>query len=137
MTYLLIFVGGGIGAMARFFTASTALRLARGHVGSWPALYYFPIGTLAVNWLGAFFIGLLVEWFALAFDGKPALGESLRYFLVVGVLGGFTTFSAFSLESYLMWVKGDYLPLMAYILLSVVGTLVMVLLGTALVRLVI
>ena len=133
MIYILIFVGGGIGAVARFFSGRVIGRFANYHFGAeW--LGGLPLGTLFVNWLGAFAIGLLVEFFALTFSGHRLLGDGLRYFFIVGLLGGFTTFSAFSLESYLLLMKGDYITAMVYILLSVFGTIALVMLGTLLAR---
>lgn len=112
---LAIFLGGGFGALARFMLASAVGR----HMGSG-----FPWGTLAVNLLGALLIGILAELLALKFSATPLL----RNLLVVGFLGGFTTFSAFSLESALMLTRGDYLHLVSYVLLSVVGTIAIVIL---------
>ncbi|MDI9314407.1 MAG: fluoride efflux transporter CrcB, partial [Hydrotalea sp.] len=133
MNYWLVFVGGGIGAVARFFAARVIGRFANYHFGeSW--LAGLPLGTLLVNWLGALLIGILAEFFALKFSGDQLLSDRLRYFLVAGVLGGFTTFSAFSLESYLLLMKGDYATATAYILLSVVGTIMLVMAGTLLAR---
>lgn len=77
--------GGAIGAAGRFLVAVGAARLLG--IG-------FPWGTMIVNVLGSFAMGALVGLFALRLTGS----ESLRVFLAVGVLGGFTTFSAFSLD---------------------------------------
>ena len=134
MNYFLVFVGGGIGAVARFLATRAVGRFSNYH-GGWLANFpNFPFATLLVNWVGAFVIGLLVEFFALQFSGNRALGDGLRYFLVVGLLGGFTTFSAFSLEAYLLLMKGDYATAISYILLSVLGTILLVMAGTWLVR---
>lgn len=84
--YLLVFVGGGIGSMARLFVTSFAGKQMR---------TAFPWGTVAVNLLGALVIGLLIELMALRWSAPEAQG----YLLVTGFLGGFTTFSAFSLET--------------------------------------
>ena len=79
-----VLAGGGIGSVARFFIASEIQRL-------FPA---YPWGTLCVNLAGSFIIGIL--WaFCYSFDFSP----NLRAFLFVGLLGGFTTFSSFSLET--------------------------------------
>ena len=82
---LSIAAGGAIGAVGRFVLMSHIGRL----LGSG-----FPFATLAVNVLGAFLLGMLVEIMALAWSP----GEEVRAFLVVGVLGGFTTFSLFSMD---------------------------------------
>lgn len=111
--YLAIFVGGGLGATMRFAVSSAV----GNHINA-----SFPWGTLVVNLIGAFLIGLLVELFAI----KVTVSETVRYFLVTGFLGGFTTFSAFSLESASLLLRGDYMILVAYIVSSVVGTIMLV-----------
>jgi CrcB protein len=88
MTYLWVAVGGALGSVARFACSSVAVRwLGAG----------FPYGTLFVNVTGSFAIGLLAA--LVASDGRPLLNADARAFLLVGVLGGFTTFSSFSLET--------------------------------------
>ena len=123
MSYLAIFMGGGLGSVSRFLISSL---ISKNTAES------FPFGTLIVNLIGAFLIGLLVEFLALRYS----VSENLRYFLITGFLGGFTTFSAFSLESALMWMRAEYLLLIIYILASVVGTIVAVISATYLARLV-
>ena len=121
MNFVLVFVGGGIGSMARY-----AMMKAIGHVMGGN----FPWPTLGVNLLGALIIGALTEFLALRVSGV----EPARLLLVTGFLGGFTTFSTFSLESALMWEKGDMMALAAYVTASVVGTLIAVLCGGAAVK---
>ncbi|MGI9461099.1 MAG: fluoride efflux transporter FluC [Alphaproteobacteria bacterium] len=133
MNYFLVFLGGGLGAMARFFTVSF-LGHNINHAALPLVIKNLPVGTLLVNWLGAFIIGLVVEFFALKFYGNHELGNMLRYFLVVGILGGFTTFSAVSLETYLLFLRGEYILAIIYILLSILGTILLVLAGTMLAR---
>ncbi len=99
---LLAAAGGAIGAAGRFLVGVAALRLMG--MG-------FPWGTLFVNVVGSFIMGLLVEASALRF----ALGQEWRVFLVTGVLGGFTTFSAFSLDFALLWERRDYVSASAYL----------------------
>jgi CrcB protein len=94
MHYLVVFVGGGIGAALRH----GANRLATSWFGT-----SFPSGTMAVNLLGSLLMGLLVSLLA---EGPPA-SQSLRLFLATGVLGGFTTFSAFSLDALTLWERGQ------------------------------
>ena len=121
MNLLAIFLGGGAGALARYgFSAFIARHMGTG----------FPWGTLAVNLLGAFLMGLIVELLAL----KIQLPPSAKLLLTTGFLGGFTTFSAFSLESALMWQKGDWLPLSLYTGVSVLGTVAALLIAMQLVR---
>ena len=79
----------------------------------------FPWGSLAVNLIGAFSIGVIVELLSL----KLEVSQNLRYLLVTGFWGGFTTFSAVSLESTFMLAKGDYQSLTAYVAVSVIGTI--------------
>ncbi len=103
----LVMLGGAIGAGARHLVGRAALAL-------WgPG---FPVGTLAVNVIGGLAMGLLAGWLATRASGDDAL----RYLLGVGVLGGFTTFSAFSLETVLMIERGDLTTAVFYILASVV-----------------
>ena len=83
--FLAVALGGAIGASGRYLVAHHALRLMGPN---------FPWGTLAVNIIGSFVMGLLVELMAL----KISVSPEVRAFLVTGLLGGFTTFSAFSLE---------------------------------------
>ncbi len=114
MSYLAIFFGGGLGAIARFtISLFVSRRVSEA----------FPWATLSVNFIGALFIGVIVELLAL----KYSASENLRYFLVTGFLGGFTTFSTFSLESALLWTRGDYWLLTGYIFASVFGTIIAVL----------
>ena len=119
--YLLIFCGGGTGALARYITASSISRM----LGAG-----FPWGTLAVNLIGAFCIGLLTGLGA----NKLTIGEPLKLLLVTGFLGGFTTFSAFSLETALFWQRGDIGLAALYSAASVILTVVLVFAGLLLSR---
>ncbi len=121
MNLLLVFVGGGFGSVARY-----AIMKAIGRIMGTA----FPWHTLGVNLLGAIIIGALTEFLALRISGV----DQARLLLVTGFLGGFTTFSAFSLESALMYQRGDYLALGCYVAASVIGTLVLVLAGGAAMR---
>jgi len=117
----LVMAGGAIGAGFRFLIGTVALR----QLG--PA---FPFGTWIVNLLGGLLMGLLAGILARA----PIDGEPLRLFLGVGVLGGFTTFSAFSLETFNMLSRGDYVMASAYAVSSVAGSVLMLFLGIAATR---
>lgn len=118
---LLVAIGGAIGSAARHLTGQAALRLFG------PA---FPWGTLAVNIVGSLAIGIFAELIARRFESSP----ELRLFIITGILGGFTTFSAFSLEVSAMAERGDYVTAAAYILLSIVISVAAVFAGLALVR---
>lgn len=116
MTYLLVFVGGGIGAALRHAVNRGALALLG------PSL---PFGTLMVNVLGSFLMGVL----AAALLARGEGDQSVRLFLGTGVLGGFTTFAAFSLDAVLLWEKAEWLALGAYVIGSVVLSLGALLIG--------
>jgi CrcB protein len=88
MTYLWVALGGALGSVARYTSSTVAAR--------WLGLG-FPWGTLFVNVAGSFAIGLLAA--LVTADGRPLLDTEARAFLLVGVLGGFTTFSSFSFET--------------------------------------
>lgn len=121
MGYLAVFIGGGIGAALRHGVNRAAL--------AWlgPA---FPYGTLIVNIVGGLAMGLLAELFLVKGGGS----QEWRLFLVTGILGGFTTFSAFSLDAALMWERGDHAMLAAYVLGSVVLSIAALFAGMAAVR---
>ncbi|OQM75685.1 fluoride efflux transporter CrcB [Manganibacter manganicus] len=92
--YLIVFLGAGIGEAARRGVNVAALRLLG---------FGFPYGTLAVNIAGSLIMGLLAGWFA--HKGDP--GQTWRLFLTTGILGGFTTFSTFSLDAALLYERGE------------------------------
>lgn len=103
--YLIIFAGAGLGGMTRHGVNMATARLG----------FAFPWGTFAVNVAGSFLMGALAAWFALR-TGAP---QHVKLFLTTGVLGGFTTFSAFSLDAALLWERGALGPFAAYVLGSV------------------
>ena len=103
MTMILaIALGGGIGSVARHYASAA---FSNG----------FPYGTLFVNVLGSLLIGALVEIMALKWD----VSLEIRAFLVTGFLGGFTTFSAFSLDVLKLAETNQYFSALAYVALSV------------------
>jgi fluoride exporter len=120
MHWLLVFVGGGLGAMTRHGVNRAALAL----VG--PG---FPWWTLAVNVLGSFLIGLLAGLF-----GAMETGHNARLFLTTGFLGGFTTFSAFSLDALTLWERGEILQAGLYVTASVIPSLLAAAVGLMLSR---
>ena len=107
---LAIAVGGAIGAVGRHVVAGQVLKLA----GSG-----FPWGTVVVNVVGSFIMGALIETMAL----KWSVGLELRAFLTVGVLGAFTTFSAFSLDVALLTERGALFGAFGYVLISVIASI--------------
>ncbi len=119
-SYLLVGVGSAFGGMARHWT--TALVASRWGVG-------FPWGTLVVNVAGSLLIGVLAA--ALVPDGRWLLPVPARELLIVGVLGGYTTFSAFSLQTLSLARDGEWVAAAGNIVLSVVACLAAVWLGHA------
>jgi CrcB protein len=99
-------VGGGVGSLLRYYVAGLVQ----------PAGYLFNWGIFFVNISGGFLMGLIVEGSALRFNLSP----ELRSFLTIGILGGYTTFSTFSLDSALLLQRGEYIQAGGYIIGSVV-----------------
>jgi CrcB protein len=106
---ILVFVGGGIGAALRHGVNTGAARVFG--IG-------FPWGTLVVNVAGSLAMGLLAAWFA--FRADAGLTQHAGLLLTTGVLGGFTTFSAFSLDVVLLWERNAVWLAAAYVAASVV-----------------
>ena len=117
MGALLVFVGGGLGAVLRQGVNRMAFHL----IG--PGL---PWGTLIVNVLGSLAMGLLIGALAAAPGG---VSHHMRQFLATGLLGGFTTFSAFSLDALTLWERGQAGAALVYVLGSVVLSLLAVAAG--------
>jgi len=121
MAYLLIFLGAGAGGALRHGVNVAAGRLFG--LG-------FPTGTLIVNIVGSFLMGFAAGYFAF----RPGLPQPLRLFLTTGILGGFTTFSAFSLDTALLVERHAYMLAAAYVLGSVVASISALFIGLALFR---
>lgn len=119
----LVFLGAGLGGTLRHGVNVAALRVAG------PG---FPLGTLCVNVLGCLAMGLLAGWLAL--KAGDAWSAQVRTFLATGVLGGFTTFSAFSLDAALLWERGQPAIAAAYVVGSVLFSLAGLFAGLAIVR---
>jgi CrcB protein len=117
LLYLVVFIGAGIGGALRHGVNGLALRLAGPD---------FPYGTMAINILGSLAMGLIAGFFA--FRGGSGvvgqMGQHWKLFLTTGVLGGFTTFSAFSLDFAMLWERGATGGAALYLAVSVVGSLV-------------
>ncbi len=120
-TIFLIGLGGGLGSIARHLLSRAALH--------WPNLG-FPIATLGVNVIGGLAMGVLVGWLAFTVDG----GKDLRIFIGVGLLGGFTTFSAFSLEMVQMIQRKNWAQALSYGAASVILSVFAVFIGLLLAR---
>lgn len=117
----LVALGGAIGASARHI------------LGHWTLKAFgpgYPFGTFAVNVLGGFLMGVLVAWLAFKVSG----GENMRLFFGVGLLGGFTTFSAFSLDAVRMLETKNYGQFIGYVGGSVVLSIGALMLGLILAR---
>lgn len=117
----LVCLGGGIGAGLRHLTNITATRLLG---------IAFPWGTLAVNSIGSLVMGLVIGWLALSVTGA----QELRLFLATGILGGFTTFSAFSLDAVLLWQRGEVVQASFYVIGSVTAAILALFTGLWLAR---
>lgn len=119
----LVFLGGGLGAALRHGVNLTAARL----LGSG-----FPWGTSFVNVVGCFAMGLIAGWFA--FRADAGVTQHTRLFLTTGILGGFTTFSAFSLDTALLWERGAVTAAAIYVVGSVALSIAAVFAGLWLIR---
>ena len=121
--YLLVFLGAGLGGAMRHGVNSACAR--------WCGLD-FPWGTLTVNVLGSLAMGLIAGW--LAFRAGEGWSQHVRLFLTTGILGGFTTFSAYSLDAVLLWERGQMAAAAAYVLGSVILSIAALAAGLALAR---
>ena len=119
----LVILGGGIGSGLRHGVNLVAARW----IGP-----DFPWGTISVNVIGSLLIGALAGWFA--FRGDSYTTQSLRLFLTTGILGGFTTFSAFSLDFALLFERGDAMLAIVYVAASVLLSIAAIFAGLWLVR---
>lgn len=113
MTYVWVFVGGGLGSLCRFGLAQWLNRSGE-----------YPWGTLLANGLACIILGLLV-----AYSSKQSLGIEARLLLMTGFCGGFSTFSTFSNELMQMLRQTDYLAAFTYLMMSLVFGLVAIWLG--------
>jgi CrcB protein len=121
MGYLVVFVGAGLGGTLRHFMNIWIARLAGTH---------FPMHTLLINVTGSMVMGMVAAWFAL----KGGAAGHTRLFLATGVLGGYTTFSAFSLDAVLLWERHQHLLAVYYVGGSVAGSLLGLVAGLWIVR---
>ncbi len=117
-TILLVASGGALGSVARYLVGIGAIRLQGPN---------FPWGTLTVNIVGSFLIGFLAGWLV----ERVAVQHDVWMFLAVGVLGGFTTFSAFSLDVMVLVERKDHAMAAAYLASSVLLSILAVFAGMA------
>lgn len=121
MGFLIVFLGAGIGGMLRHGVNLASLRwLGPG----------FPYGTLAINIIGSALMGLSVQIFATF----SVSSQETRLFLTTGILGGFTTFSTFSLDAVALWERGQHLAALGYVLASLVVSIAALFLAMTLTR---
>jgi len=118
--FLIVAAGGALGAMARY-----GLGRLLPVTGGWP----WP--TLTANVVGGLLMGVLTGWLAFKGGGQ---GETIRLFAAVGVLGGFTTFSAFSLETVLMIERREFAMASGYVAISVAASVIALFIGLILAR---
>jgi len=121
MIYLIVFIGAGIGGALRHGVNVGATRLFG---------FGFPYGTFIVNVVGSFLMGLFAGYFAF----RPGIGQHVRLFLTTGMLGGFTTFSSFSLDAALLIERHAWGMALGYAVGSVAAGLSALFLGLALFR---
>jgi CrcB protein len=121
MLYLIVFIGAGIGGALRHGVNVGATKLLG---------YGFPLGTFIVNVLGSFAMGLLAGFFAY----RAGIPQHVRLFLTTGILGGFTTFSTFSLDAALLIERHSYGAAAGYLVGSVAAGLAALFFGLAVFR---
>ena len=121
MNYLFVFFGAGIGGALRHGVNIGSTRLFGAG---------FPVGTLIVNVVGSFIMGVLAGYFLML----PSIGQHTRLFLTTGILGGFTTFSAFSLDAALLIERHAYWLAAAYVAGSVAASILALFAGMSLFR---
>jgi CrcB protein len=117
----LVAIGGAIGASVRHLVNLASLRLIP---------LAFPWGTMAINIIGSLAMGIFVELLARRFNAS----NELRLFVATGILGGFTTFSAFSLDFAVLWQRGEMTPALLYAVGSVVLSILALFAGLWLAR---
>jgi CrcB protein len=121
LNFLIVGMGGAIGSMLRYGGSILSLKMG---------IHNFPWGTMTINILGSLCIGLIIGLLA----HLQNWSEEVRLFAVVGLLGGFTTFSAFSLDTVLLFERGQYLYAGLYVAGSVLISIAATFLGLFLIR---
>jgi CrcB protein len=123
MAYLIVFLGAGVGGGLRHLVNTLVTRLA----GTG-----FPWGIMVINVTGSLVMGLAAGW--LAFKSSAGWSQNARLFAMTGILGGYTTFSAFSLDVAVLWERGQVLAAALYIAGSVALSILGLFAGLAIVR---
>lgn len=123
LSFAYVAVGGAFGAMCRYAVMSLLGRLVPSG---------FPYGTFAVNVLGAFLMG---GWIAVMANMMPARAKDLHLLVAVGFLGGFTTFSTFTIDIFLLMEKGMMMESVLYVIGSFIVSLLALIAGMYLIRL--
>ena len=121
MNYLLVFIGGGLGSTLRYIVNVVSPRLFGDG---------FPYHTFIINITGSTVMGLIAGYFAFRGDAS----QSWRLFLMTGILGGYTTFSAFSLDTALLYERGEIGLALFYVLGSVIFSILGLFAGLAVMR---
>ena len=117
--FIAIFLGGGCGALSRYLIIDQMNKLGTNS---------FPYGTMLVNVLGAFLIGIV--YYLLM--SKIIISEQLKVFITIGFLGGFTTFSSFNLDFFRLIESGNIFPALMYALATLLTTIVAFYIGYSL-----
>lgn len=121
-SYLLVFLGGGIGATARYWLSAAVYRFVHPD---------FPYGTLAVNISGCLLIGIVMS----VSEARVAIDPAVRVFLAIGILGGFTTFSSFSYETIALLRDGQTVQVAVNVFVTLIGCLAATAAGMAVAKL--
>lgn len=121
LAILAVALGGALGSVLRYLMNNGVTAMFKTS---------FPFGIMAVNILGGLVMGILIAWFA----EQANASQTMRSFLMVGVLGGFTTFSTFSADTVLLWQRGEVMQAAMYAAGSVILSIVALLAGMAIVR---
>ena len=115
MIYIFIFIGGGLGAVCRYFISLITTQQFNN---------IFPFGTLTVNLIGSFLIGLFFHFFQ-----NVVVPIEIRIFIMIGFLGGFTTFSSFSIESINLLRDGEYRFFILNVIINNIACLLLSIIG--------